>query len=128
MYGCGQLTHTGGGCSSIFDGILWIIQGRCWVDGGPETVKEEGIGNLEDDIHGLMEKKKDDKNLELYLLTKLWFRAGDENLKRKSGSSALSAHEPISVQVMPVVHRMFELPVTSPPVDSWQYANEWHCH
>lgn len=51
MYGGGQLTHTGEGCSSILDGIFWIIQGRCWVDGGPETVKEKGISNFEDDIH-----------------------------------------------------------------------------
>ena len=51
MYGGGQLTHTGESCCSIFDGILWVVPGRCWVDCGPETVKQEGIQNFEDDIH-----------------------------------------------------------------------------
>lgn len=54
MYGGGQLTHTGEGCSSIFDDIVWIIQGRCWVYSRPETVKEEGIKDFEYDIHCCM--------------------------------------------------------------------------
>ena len=42
----------------MFDGILWIMDGRCRVDRGPETVKQEGITNFEDDIHyGSMDRK-----------------------------------------------------------------------
>ena len=51
MYGGGQLTHTGEGCCSLFVGVFCIVQGRGWIDDGPETVKEEGIKDLKQDIH-----------------------------------------------------------------------------
>ena len=51
MYDGGQLTHTGKGCCSMFRGMLLIVQGRGRVDNGPETVKEEGVKDLQQDIH-----------------------------------------------------------------------------
>lgn len=51
MYGGGQFTHTGESCGSIFGGVFLIVQGRGRVDDGPETVKEEGIKDLKQDIH-----------------------------------------------------------------------------
>lgn len=57
-----QLTHTGKGCSSIFDIILWIIPNPCRVDIGPKSVKKEGITNFKNDIHCASKDHNKDKD------------------------------------------------------------------
>ncbi len=48
----GHLPHAREGRGSLFDSIFGVKHGRCRVDGGIEAVEEEGIEDLENNVHG----------------------------------------------------------------------------
>lgn len=50
MNGGRHLAHAREGCGSVLDGILSIACGG-WIEGGVETVEEEGVEDLEHNVH-----------------------------------------------------------------------------
>ena len=51
MNGSGDLAHAREGGCSLPDSILGVLERRCRVKGGIETVEKKGIEDLKDDIH-----------------------------------------------------------------------------
>lgn len=48
----GYLAHAREGRGSFFDSMIGVSYGRCRVDGCIEAVEEEGVEDLENNVHG----------------------------------------------------------------------------